>query len=297
MKDPFTPLRVDVIINMVQIGDDISPDETTRVCDLLCEFADIFALSIKEVKPLSSIKYHLNIPEGLTFSVKANQQPLNQAQKNFYFSKLTEFVDARVLKLIHVSQVKALHPMVLAQKAHETPGLTIDEICQEVNKQCILLGEQPDPNVLWCTGPPMTQVMHPQTNSKKPKWHIMQNFSQLSRVCKSAQMPQGDLWVKQQHLAGNHFLCVIDFASGFYALEVDKSSQPYLCIYTEGIRYHAYARMPMGIADALSWFCDTMARALHDLITKIQLEIFVDDNAIAGNNFSNVLQRLQTFFK
>jgi len=55
--------------------------------------------------------------------------------------------------------------------------------------------------------------------------------------------------------------------------------------------------MPMGIADALSWFCNTMGRALHDLITKIQLETFIDDNAIAGNNFSNVLQCLQTFFE
>jgi len=188
-EGPFHPPRVDAIINMVQIGDDSSPDETTGVCDLLREFADIFALSVKEVKPLSSIKYCLNIPEGSTFSVKANQRPLNQAQKDFYFSKLTEFVDAGVLKPIHISQVKALHPTVLAQKAHETPGLTIDEICQEVNKQCILLGEQSDPNVLQHTGPPTTQVTHPQTNSKKLKWHITQNFSQLSRVCKSAQMP------------------------------------------------------------------------------------------------------------
>jgi len=192
---------------------------------------------------------------------------LNQVQKDFYVPKLTEFVDARVLKLIHISQVKAVHPTVLAQKAHETPGLTIDEIRQEVNEQYILLGEQLDPNILRRTGPPMTQVMHPQMNSKKPKWRITQNFSQLSRVCKSAQMPQGDLRAKQQRLAGNCFLCVIDFALGFYTLEVDESSQPYLCIYTESIGYHAYARMPMGIADTPSWFCNTTGRALHDLIT------------------------------
>ena len=80
----------------------------------------------------------------------------------------------------------------------------------------------------------------------------MQNFSQLSRVCQSAQIPQGDLWAKQQHLAGHQYICVIDFALGFYAIEVKEESQPYLCIYTEGIGYHAYIWMPMGIADAPS---------------------------------------------
>ena len=81
------------------------------------------------------------------FSVKANQRPLNQAQKEFYFPKLIEFENAGVLRLIHVNKVKAVHPTVLTQKAHETPGLTIDEICQEVNEQCILLGEPPDPTI------------------------------------------------------------------------------------------------------------------------------------------------------
>ena len=90
---------------------------------------------------------------------------------------------------------------------------------------------------------------------------------------------------------------MVDFASGFYAIEVEEESQPYLCIYTEGIGYHAYARMPMGIADAPLWFCDMTGRALHDLTTTIQLETFVDDNALAGNDFTNVLQRLRVFFE
>ena len=84
----------------------------------------------------------------MTFLVKANQRPLNQAQKKFYFPKLMEFVDAGVLCPIHVSQVKAVHPTVLTQKAHEALRLTINEIWQEVNEQCITLSKLPNPNIL-----------------------------------------------------------------------------------------------------------------------------------------------------
>lgn len=94
------------------------------------------------------MKYQLNIPHGTTFSVKANQQPLNQAQKEFYFPKLIESVDTRVLHPIHVGQVKAVHLTILTQKACEAPGLTINEIQQEINEQCIALGELPNPNIL-----------------------------------------------------------------------------------------------------------------------------------------------------
>ena len=58
-----------------------------------------------------------------------------------------------------------------------------------------------------------------------------------------------------------------------------------------------YTRMPMGIADPPSWFCDMTGRALHDLTTKIQLETFVDDNALAGNEFTDVLRWLQMFLE
>ena len=107
------------------------------------------------------------------------------------------------------------------------------------------------------------------TPTDKPKWCITQNFTQLNKICQMAQMLQGDLQAKQQRLARHRFICVIDFAAGFYALEVEEDSQPYLCIYTEGIGYHTYARMPMGIYNTPSWFYDMVGRGFHDLLTKL----------------------------
>lgn len=49
-------------------------------------------------------------------------------------TKTSSFVNARILRPIHASKVKAVRPTVLAQKAHETPGLTMDKIRQEVDK-------------------------------------------------------------------------------------------------------------------------------------------------------------------
>ena len=103
-------------------------------------------------------------------------------------------MEAGVLRPIHVSKVKAAHPTVLAQKAHEAPGLTIKEIYQEINEQCIALGEKPDPAIpRQITGPSPQLAQPDMTPTDKPKWHIMQNFAQLNKICQTAQMPQGDL--------------------------------------------------------------------------------------------------------
>ena len=295
-KGPFYQPRVNRIIDSIAVGT-LEPHELREVHDLITKFTDVFALSVKEVKPVAHIKYRLDVPRDASLSVKVNQRSLTLAQKEFYFPCIAEFVEAGILKPIHVSKVKAAHPTVLAQKAHEAPGLTIEEIYQEINEQCIALGEEPDPTIpRRITGPSPQRVEHNVASIEKPKWRITQNFAQLNRICQTVQMPQGDLRAKQQRLAGQCFICVIDFAAGFYALEVEEDSQPYLCIYTEGIGYHAYARMPMGIYNAPSWFCDMIGQGFQDLLTKLHLEVFVDDNTMAGDQFTELLGRLHLFF-
>ena len=111
-----------------------------------------------------------------------------------------------------------------------------------------------------------------------------------------APMMQGDIHTKQQRLAGHNYICVVDFASGFYAIDVEKDDQPYLCIYTEGRGYHCYCRMPMGILGAPSCFAEMTAHALKDFATDLGLETFVDNNGFAGDNFADLLDRLRRFF-
>ena len=145
-KGPFYPPHIQKIVDSIVVGS-LEPHELQEVHDLMAEFTDVFALSVKEVKPVTHIKYRLDIPPNAALLVKVNQRSLTMAQKEFYFPCLMEFVEAGVLKPIHISKVKAAHPMVLAQKAHEVLGLMIEEIYQEINEQCITLGEKPDPSI------------------------------------------------------------------------------------------------------------------------------------------------------
>lgn len=54
--------------------------------------------------------------------------------------------------------------------------------------------------------------------------------------------------------------------------------------------------MPMGVQGALSCFSNLTAQALHDIMLQLLLELYVDDGAMAGNTFDELLARLWLFF-
>ncbi|KIK21563.1 hypothetical protein PISMIDRAFT_79898, partial [Pisolithus microcarpus 441] len=116
-KGPFYPPRVKAIVEMVNYGP-LPPDLLDRIKKKVAEFADTFALSVREVKPVTFHKFHLDIPKEMTFSTKVNQKPLTQPQKEFLFPVLDEFNAAGIMRDIPVHEVKAVNLTVLVQKAH-----------------------------------------------------------------------------------------------------------------------------------------------------------------------------------
>src|SRR6267154_1153297 len=200
---------------------------------------------------------------------------------------------AGITRFIPADEVKAVASTVLVQKTHSGTSLSLDDIHQIVNQQCIALGEPPDHTIDIKSMP----VISPEpVDPSKVKWRICQNFRDVNKVSNVAATPQGDIAAKQQRLAGHRFICVLDFAAGFYAIPVEEESQPYLCFYTEGRGYEAYQRMPMGVQGAPSCFSDLTAQALHDMMIQLLLELYVDDGAMAGNIFDELLSRLRLFF-
>ena len=191
--------------------------------------------------------------------------------------------------------MRAVHLTILAQKAHGALGLTMDEIRWIVEDQCREVGVEPNQDLL----PRPTQGNQTTaTESKKeekPKWRICQNFNEINKVTRVAPMLQGDIRGKQQQLAGHEYVCIIDFAAGFYAIKVDKKSQPYLCIYMEGRGFQCYQRMPMGTLGSPACFADLTVQAFKDLVVELGLETFVDDNGIAGDEFDELLLWLRKF--
>ncbi|ETW82064.1 hypothetical protein HETIRDRAFT_318592, partial [Heterobasidion irregulare TC 32-1] len=95
---------------------------------LVIKFADCFDLSIAKVILVDNAIHRLNIPADATFSCKVRQRPLIPPQRPWFHKKLNEMLAAGIIAPCHPSKVKAVSLTILAQKAHETSGLTLDEI-------------------------------------------------------------------------------------------------------------------------------------------------------------------------
>ena len=62
------------------IGPDITDDQRQTVLNLIEEYADCFALSMKEVNVIPGATHKLKIPEGATFRTKIPPRSYNLDQ-------------------------------------------------------------------------------------------------------------------------------------------------------------------------------------------------------------------------
>ena len=289
--DPYKPERVKRILQEVTIGPDITEAQRTTVQELLKEYADCFALSIKEVNAIPGAVHKLNIPEGATFRTKIPPRSYNPDQRAFVNAKVDEMLEAGIIRPIHPSEVRFVAQTVLAQKAHDGQGLSIEELKYKVNKQCLQHGLPNEFDL-----PPI-----PEPNPNKAikqdtpiKWRLCQDFGSINKVTEIAPVPQGDMRAKQLRLSGHRYIHVFDFAAGFYGIAVHPDSQPYITFYVEGRGYFAYVRMPFGVMGGPSEFGHVTGERFYDLIAEALLELFVDDGGMASNSFEEGLKKLQT---
>ena len=89
MTEPHKPERVQELLQLITIGDDLSEEEQFKVQDLIKSFADIFALSVSEVKTVDNAIHHLNIPPDVTFPMKVHQKLLTPHNNSTYTTALT----------------------------------------------------------------------------------------------------------------------------------------------------------------------------------------------------------------
>jgi hypothetical protein len=277
------------IVKKVQYGNDLTEEQQGHTEKLTASFADVFAGSLGEVLPVPGAKHSLNIPEGVTFHLRVHQRALTPPQLQFLHGKIDEMLTAGIIERAPPDQVKCAATTVLAQKAHEHGGLSLEELQHRVNEQCQSNGippafTLPEQEVQECTT--VGQPDRPQ------KWRVCQNFNEVNRHTVIAPMPQGDIHAKQLRLSGHRYVSVFDFASGFYAIEVPEESRLYTVFYVEGRGWFWYKCMPMGLTGAPSTFADMTATHLHDLIADGTMELFVDDGACAADTFDEMLEKL-----
>ncbi|KAG2738036.1 hypothetical protein P692DRAFT_20645017, partial [Suillus brevipes Sb2] len=117
-RGPFYQPRVDAIVEAVRFGSHLNQEQSLQVRELVKEFADVFALSIREVKPVNFIKFRLQIPQDAVFSKKVQQRPLTKPQREYLFPVLDDMRRAGITRFISSDEVKAVASTVLVQKTH-----------------------------------------------------------------------------------------------------------------------------------------------------------------------------------
>jgi hypothetical protein len=243
-KDPQNPERVNRIVKEVTIGPDITQEQREIVQKLLEEYADCFALSIKEVNAIPGAVHKLNIPKDATFQTKIPPRSYNPDQRAFVKGKVNEMLEAGIVCPIHPSEVRFVVQTVLAKKTHERQGLSIEELKHKVNEQCIKNNLPGEFNI---PPQPESNTHHPSKHDTLIKWRMCQDFNGINKVTEVAPVPQGDIHAKQLRLSGHRYVHVFDFAAGFYGISVHPDSQPYITFFVEGRGYFAYQRMPFGV--------------------------------------------------
>jgi hypothetical protein len=290
--DPWKKERVEEILKQVTVGPDLSDEQHGQVLSFLAEWADIFALSVSEVKQVEGATHHLDIPQDTKFSTKVNQKPLTTPQKKYLYDSIDKMLDAGIIEQCSPDQVKCASPTTLAQKTHSGSGLTLEELQHRINDECISHGFEP-----FFSLPPRTSpTPNDELTKDEPKWRICQNFSQINKVTKIAPMPQGDIRAKQQRLSGHRWVSGFDFAAGFYAVAVDPESRPYTAFYVEGRGYFWYKRMPFGLTGAPSTFAHMTATRMHEPTAAEIMELFVDDGGTAADTFEEMMEKLTKIF-
>ena len=198
MTDPFNPERVKEVLRLVTVGEDLTDEERQEVHTLIGSFADIFTLSVSEVKTVDNAVHRLDIPPDATFPMKVHQKPLTPPQRQYLYDSIDTMLEAGLIEACRPEDVKCISATTLAQKAHQGKGLSLPELQHRVNDKCVTNGYETKFNL-----PPRTMPTPDDTTPEDPKWRICQNFAQINKITKVAPMPQGDIRAKQQHLSGH----------------------------------------------------------------------------------------------
>ena len=287
--EPFQPTRVAKILDLVQIGDDITAGQHEEIRQLVAEFADCFAPSLSEVNLILDAIHKLNIPADTTFHTKLPQCPFNPDQQAFMEAKVDEMLKVGIICSIHPGDIKCSAPSVLAQKAHENMGLSLDELKHKVNDECM----KHDLPAVFDLPPRPTPTTDATSFVSPKKWRLCQDFGEINKVTPIAPVPQGDIHAKQLRLSGHRYVHIFDFAAGFYGIAIHPDSQPYIMFHLEGRGHFAYECMPFGITGGPSEFGHTVGQRMHDLIADGTCENFVDDGGSAADSFKEGMAKLR----
>ncbi|KAJ7174892.1 hypothetical protein C8R46DRAFT_838364, partial [Mycena filopes] len=117
--DPFKPARIKRLLELVQIGPDLTMKERNKVLDFVTRFADVFAISVSEVNAVKGALYHPWIPNDAVFNTGVvHQRPWSKPQNLDVNHQIDVLEAAGILRPIAARDVKCVSPITLAEKEH-----------------------------------------------------------------------------------------------------------------------------------------------------------------------------------
>jgi hypothetical protein len=182
--DPHNPCRVVEILKNMSIGTDLSNEQLDQVQNLLAEFADCFALSVREVVPIPGAEHHIHIQPDVTFPKKIpHQRQLTGAQHAYMSNAIDKLVKADIIESICTEDVECVLPITLVQKVHVKEGLTLNELRHRVNQECIDNGfplVHDIDSLTYHIPAPAENADMTYDPTQPQKWCICQNYTALN---------------------------------------------------------------------------------------------------------------------
>jgi len=129
---------------------------------------------------------------------------------------------------------------------------------------------------------------------KSGEYRLCIDFRELNAMTKKFVYPLPKIEDCIDTLAGNHFISLLDFSSGFHHLPLEEKSKELTAFKTEDGLFH-YTRMPFDLANAPSSFQKMVNAKLYGLRGGNVL-IFIDEICVASATRSEHLEMLLEVF-
>lgn len=117
-------------------------------------------------------------------------------------------------------------------------------------------------------------------------WRMVTSYIELNKLIEKRQYPMPNIDDAINQLKGNKYFTTLDLAQGYYQLEIPESERPKTSFVTEDATYQ-YKRLPMGLADAPSYFQEVINKVLGDLKYSCCFGYF-DDIVIYGKTIDEM---------
>ncbi|KIJ22812.1 hypothetical protein M422DRAFT_140063, partial [Sphaerobolus stellatus SS14] len=103
---PFNPQRIQEILDKINIGTDLTSEQSERIITLIRRYPDIFALNLSEVFPVDFIEHKLNVDPETVLPKKIYQKPVTPAQKEWYQGMLDDMERAGIIQAVPAEFIK-----------------------------------------------------------------------------------------------------------------------------------------------------------------------------------------------